>query len=226
MTSGPPPIVLRDVGLVMGETRVLDRVSLALAPGEHVAIVGEAGVGKSLIARLALGLIQPTDGSVSLFGEEPATLDHGARRRLRARCGVALQGGSLFGELSVEDNLRLGFAPARGDPPRHRRRIDRLLIDFGLEHRVGTSAGLLSAGAQRRLELARAFLRDPALLVLDEPFEGALGRASQLETQLRTQLIGRPRALLLLTQDVGMAERLATRVVTLRRGRLWETNAG
>lgn len=222
MSDAPPPVVLEEVGLVMGEVRVLDRVSLAIGPGERVAIVGEAGAGKSLVARLALGLIRPSEGSVALFGEEPAALDDDARRRLRARCGVALQGGSLFGELSVEDNLRLGFAPARGDPERHRRRIDRLLIDFGLEHRVGTPAGLLSAGARRGLELARAFLRDPALLVLDEPFEGALGTASRLEARLGTQLAGRKRALLLLTQDIGLAQRLATRVLTLRRGRLWD----
>lgn len=206
-----------DVSLVLEGRRLLDHVSLTIAAGERVAVIGDSGSGKSWIQRLALGLTAPTSGTVRLMGVAVDGLDAAALRLLRARCGLAMQGGSLLGELSVEDNLRLalgtGAARAAG-------RIDRLLLEFGLEQVAAVRAGALSVGERRRAELARAFARDPDLLILDEPFEGAYARAEGLERQVTRRIVPHDRGLLLLTQDAALAARMGERVFRLEQGRL------
>lgn len=208
------------VSLVLGGARLLDHIDLSLEPGERVAIIGESGAGKGWLLKLALGLTPPSSGTATLMGTALADAD--ARRLARARCGVAMQGGSLLGDLSVEENMRLALGTAG---PRAARRIDRLLLEFSLEQAAATRADALSVGERRRAELARAFVRDPELLILDEPFEGAFARGDALEAQVRRRIVPQKRALLLLTQDDALAARLCTRVYRLERGRLLQQAA-
>lgn len=208
------------VSLVLEGMRLLDDVSFAVSPGERVAIMGDSGTGKSWILRLALGLTEPSSGAIMLMGQAIDRLDTAERRLLRARCGLVMQGGSLLGDLSVEDNLRLALGATAGSTARATRRIDRLLLEFGLEQGATMRAGALSVGERRRAELARAFARDPDLLILDEPFEGAFARAHGLETQVWRRIVPHGRALLLLTQDELLARRMGERIYRLERGRL------
>ncbi len=215
-------LAFEGVSLVLGGTRLLDQVDLEVGPSERVAILADSGAGKSWLLRLAIGLVRPGSGTVRLMG---VGLDEAApdtRRLLRARCGVGMQGGSLLGDLSVEENMRLAIGTS---DRRAGRRIDRLLLDYGLEQAAATRADALSIGERRRAELARAFVRDPELLVLDEPFEGAFARADMLETQVRRRIVPQGRALLLLTQDRALAGRLCERVYRLDRGRLIQQDA-
>ncbi|MEK7342964.1 MAG: ATP-binding cassette domain-containing protein [Pseudomonadota bacterium] len=210
------------VSLVIGGARLLDQIDLALEPGERIAIIGESGAGKGWLLKLALGLVAPSSGTVMLMD---TLLDQGsadARRLARARCGVAMQGASLLGDLSVEENMRLALGSAG---PRAARRIDRLLLEFALEQAAATRADALSVGERRRTELARAFVRDPELLILDEPFEGAFARGDALEAQVRRRIVPQKRALLLLTQDEALAARLCNRLYRLERGRLLQQAA-
>jgi ABC-type glutathione transport system ATPase component len=211
----PLPLRFDRVGLAVGGARVLDGLDFAIGPAERVALVGPSGAGKSLVVRLALGLVPATSGRIELFGTDPAEATPGAVRRARARAGFVLQGGSLLGELSVEDNLLLGFGP---DPigGRGGRRLDRLLLQLGIEHLARRPAAGLSAGERIRVELARGLLRDPELLILDDPLAGAGGRAAAIEELLGRQIGPRRRAMLLVTEDEALAARLAERVVRLQ----------
>ncbi|WP_374411280.1 ATP-binding cassette domain-containing protein [Novosphingobium colocasiae] len=206
------------VSLVIGARRLFDRLDLCLGRGERVAIIGPSGTGKSVIQRLAIGMTPPLTGSVALFGEDLGALPAAAQRRLRGRCGMVFQGGSLIGSLSVEDNLWLALDAAPAARKRLRRRIDRALFDFGIEHAAPLIAGDLSEGERRRGELGRAFVRDPELLILDEPLVGLHADADAIEAVLARQIIARGRALLLLTQDRGLAHRLCERVLLLENG--------
>jgi ABC-type multidrug transport system ATPase subunit len=209
-------LALEGVSSVAGGVRVLDRLDLAVAAAERVAIVAGSGEGKSLLSAIAIGLVPPLAGIARLFGTDLARADAAAVRRLRARCGVTVQGGSLLGEWSVEDNLRLGA----GSAARVGRRIDRLMLDFAVE-RSGTAAvQSLSRGERRRVELVRAFARDPELVILDEPLDGAHAGRDALERAILRQIAPRGRALLLLTQDEAFAARACQRVLRLERGRL------
>ena len=218
--SDEPVLSFAAVSLVLGGVRLFDGLDLTVAPGERVAIVGESGTGKSVMLRLATGMLEPLSGEVRLFGEALALADAPARRRLRSRCGLALQGGSLIAALSVEDNLWLALGAVSGARARLRRRLDRVLFAFGIEHAAALAAGALSGGERQRVELARAFLREPELLVLDEPLAGLSASAATIEAQLARQIVPRGRALLLFTQDAALAGRLCERVLRLERGRL------
>ncbi|MBA4090450.1 MAG: ABC transporter ATP-binding protein [Sphingobium sp.] len=215
-------LAFEGVSLVLGGTRLLDQVDLAIEAGDRVAILADSGAGKSWLSRLAIGLVTPGSGTVRLMGVALADAPPDVRRLLRARCGVAMQGGSLLGDLSVEENMRLAIGTGGR---RAGRRIDRLLLEYGLEQAATTRADALSIGERRRAELARAFVRDPELLVLDEPFEGAFARGDMLEAQVRRRIVLQGRALLLLTQDRALAGRLCERVYRLERGRLIQQDA-
>jgi ABC-type multidrug transport system ATPase subunit len=210
-------LAFEGVSLILGQARLLDRIDLRVGAGERVAILADSGAGKSWLLRLAIGLAAPASGTVTLMGIDLADADADTRRLLRARCGMTMQGGSLLGDLSVEENLRLALAGGSGGAAR---RIDRLLLEFALEQAAATRADALSIGQRRRAELARAFVRDPDLLILDEPFEGAFARSDALEAQVRRRVVPQGRALLLLTQDEGLAARLCERVYRLEQGRL------
>lgn len=213
------------VSLVVGGVRLLDALDLVLNAGARVAIVGDSGSGKSWVQRLAIGLTAPTSGQIRLMDQPMDMLGQEERRLLRARCGLVMQGGSLLGDLSIEDNMRLAMSATTGSDTRSARRIDRLLMEFGLEQNASVLADALSVGERRRAELARAFARDPDLLILDEPFEGAFARSEGLEAQVRRRILSHGRSLLLLTQDAGLAGRLCESVYRLERGRLVQQGA-
>ncbi len=219
--SEAPPLGFREVALVMGDSRVLDDVSFELRAGETLAIVGASGSGKTRIARLAAGLDRPTSGRVSLFGQ-----DAYGRSPPRRTLGVTLQGGSLFDGLSVDDNLRLGSGITSTAGWRAlSARVDRLLYEFGLDDLADVRAGALPIGAKRQLEVVRALLRDPALLILDEPFEGATAGLADLAGTIRRSMRRRGGAILLVTEDAELATTLTERQVTLDHGRLQQDDA-
>ena len=218
--SEPPVLQLAGVSLVLGGVRLMDGVDLVLQRGERVAVVGKSGTGKSVLLRLACGMTDPLAGRIALFGEDLSGADATKRRILRSRCGLALQGGSLLAGLSVEDHLWLALGTVASARARVRRRLDRVLYEFGIEYAANLRAGDLSTGERQRVELARTFLRDPELVILDEPLDGLRASGEAIEAQVRRQIVPRGRSLLLMTQDAGVAARLCDRVFRLSRGRL------
>jgi ABC-type multidrug transport system ATPase subunit len=222
VTAQAPALVFNAVAYVAGGSRILDRLSLTLDQGERLAVHGANASGKSVLARLAAAFEAPISGEVLVFGANPARLGLNESRRLRSHIGMVLQGGSLLADLTVEDNLRLGLgSQSRASLRRQGARIDRALLDFRLEGVAGRIVDRLSTGEQRRVEFARAFLRDPDLLILDDPFQGVDAvSAAELEAHTLRLLARRPRACLLLTQDLALARRFAATVARLESGRL------
>jgi ABC-2 type transport system ATP-binding protein len=134
--------------------------SLSVAPGRVVALVGPNGAGKSTLIQLAVGLLEPTCGSVRVFGADPR---HGGPPAL-AKVGYVAQDHPLYARFSVADLLRMGQAlNTRWDEPAARRRLESL--DIPLRQRAGT----LSGGQQAQVALALALAKRPELLILDEP---------------------------------------------------------
>ena len=149
-------------------TAALDGVSLAVRPGEVVGLLGPNGSGKSTLFRVLASLLRPTAGSVRIFGHDAATEPAAARRML----GVVFQSPALDRELTAAENLAyhgrlvgLGRAEAK-------RRAAEMLEAVGLEDKAGEPAKRLSGGMRRRLEIGRALLDAPPLLLMDEPTVG------------------------------------------------------
>ncbi|MCC8242837.1 ABC transporter ATP-binding protein [Saccharothrix luteola] len=185
-----------------GDRAVLDALDLDIAPGEFVALLGRSGSGKSTLLRAIAGLDYDVTGSGDL--EVPREVS------------VAFQDSRLLPWLRVLDNVVLGIG-ARGARERGR----RALAEVGLEGREGAWPNQLSGGEQQRVALARCLVREPALLLADEPF-GSLDALTRIKMHdLLRELCARHRpAVLLVTHDVDEAVELADRIVVLEEGRI------
>lgn len=167
-----PSLAFRAVRFGFGAAPILDGVELALAPGEFVVLAGANGSGKSTLLRLALGLLRPASGEVRVLGGAPT--DAAVRRRI----GYAPQGLRVASSLpvSVTEVVGAGLAGTRG-PLRRIERADRdavarAIASVGLADIASECLFELSGGQQQRAILARAFVGEPDLLLLDEPTTG------------------------------------------------------
>jgi putative ABC transport system ATP-binding protein len=198
---------------------ILDHVSLSVAAGEAVAIVGASGSGKSTLLSLLAGLDLPSSGRIALDGVDLLALDEDGRAALRARLvGFVFQSFHLLPALSACENVMLplelaGVAGAR-------QRAEAMLTRVGLGQRLHHSPRTLSGGEQQRVALARAFVMQPRLLFADEP-TGNLDAATGAEIiELLFQLNAEQgTTLLLVTHDEALARR-CQRQIRLAGGRV------
>jgi len=219
----PPRIELRELTrrLPSGdrELTILDRVDLAIEPGEFIAILGPSGSGKSTLLALMAGLDRPTSGEVRIDGEPIHALSEDELALLRRhKIGFVFQSFQLLGNLTARENVLLPIELlGRSDPGA---RADELLAAVGLADRGHHYPSQLSGGEQQRVALARAFAARPPILLADEPtgnLDGATGRRilellGELRRSERTTLV-------LVTHDPAVAA-LADRLVHLRDGRV------
>jgi lipopolysaccharide export system ATP-binding protein len=179
--------LLETQGLVKryGGRTVVDHVSYRVAPGEIVGLLGRTGAGKTTSFRMTIGMITPNDGRVFFRGEEVTDLP--MYKRAKLGMGYLSQEPSIFQRLTVEQNLLAILETVRGFDRRERkRRAAALLEQFGLTIVRHQHARTLSGGERRKLEIARAMVTEPALMLLDEPFSGVDPIAvEELQTEIR-----------------------------------------
>jgi len=195
-------------------------VSLQVADGETLALIGESGSGKSTLLRLFNRLEEPTRGSVLIRGRASTTYDCHALRRAT---GYVPQDGGLLPHWPVGRNVELVPALLGWTADKRRARADEVLDRVGLpaaEYRERLPIQL-SGGQRQRVALARALAADPDVILLDEPF-GALDALTRLDLYREFERLRREldKTLVLVTHDLGEAFRLADRIGVLRRGEL------
>jgi putative ABC transport system ATP-binding protein len=199
----------------------LDGVSLTIAAGEAVAILGPSGSGKSTLLNLIAGLDRPSEGTVTVSGVRVDELgEAGSARYRRAKIGMVFQFFNLLDDLTVVDNVMLPAQLAGTTRAAAHRRAAELLATLGIERHARAYPGRLSGGERQRVAVARALMNRPALLLADEP-TGALDSASGEDVQrLLTQLHGEGQTIVLVTHDLALAESCATRTIQLVDGRV------
>jgi len=167
-SDAAPAIVARDLTRRFGDFTAVDRISFEVARGEIFGLLGPNGAGKSTSFRMLCGLLPASAGRAEVAGVDLGR----ARAAARERLGYMSQSFSLYGDLSVRQNLKF-FAGVYGlSGPPARRAVDRAIRDFGLQDFARGNAGGLPLGYKQRLALAAAVLHDPAILFLDEPTSG------------------------------------------------------
>ncbi|WP_157155480.1 MULTISPECIES: ABC transporter ATP-binding protein [unclassified Diaminobutyricimonas] len=209
-----------------GGIAAVNGVSFALPPGGRMAVIGPNGAGKSTLFRLIAGEYAPTSGRVLLFGEDATHLSE----RTRANRGVSrtFQVSNLFAELSVEDNVRVAVQAASGESQRFWRpvrrgvgevgkRVDAALSQVGLRARSQRLVKELSHGEHRQLEIAMALVRQPKLLLLDEPAAGLSANERGMLRQLLAD-IADDVSFVLIEHDMSLALELVDRVLCLDNG--------
>ncbi|UNZ15874.1 dipeptide ABC transporter ATP-binding protein [Streptomyces sp. 891-h] len=232
LATAEPVVELDDVSVVFGRgrsaVRALDGVSLTVRHGETLGLVGESGSGKSTASRVALGLIRPSRGTVSLFGADLARTRSRARRALRSGIGVVLQDpvASLDARMTVGEcvaeplRVHRRALSARERQERVAAVLDRVRLPRDVARRAPRE---LSGGQRQRVSLARALVLEPRLLVADEPTsaldvsvqEAVLEVISELQAELGF-------ACLFVSHDLAVVQHFAQRVVVMRAGRVEE----
>ena len=167
-----PALVFRDVSIAFAGPPVLEHVSFSVAPGETRVLLGPAGVGKSVLLKLANGLLRPDEGSVQLFGEEISRSQEESLFPLRTRTGMVFQEGALFDSLTVRDNVAYQLIQERVSDEEIDSRVREALRFVGLEETFSLFPGSLSGGMRRRVAIARALIHQPELLLYDSPTGG------------------------------------------------------
>ncbi|MCY1138030.1 ABC transporter ATP-binding protein [Actinoplanes sp. Pm04-4] len=204
----------------------LNEVSLSIAPGEAVAVLGPSGSGKSTMLNLMAGLDRPSAGTVTVDGVRVDQLGEAASARYRrARIGLVFQFFNLLDDLTVAGNVMLPAQLAGMSRAVAERRASELLGRLGVDRHADAYPGRLSGGERQRVAVARALMNKPALLLADEP-TGALDTAAGEDVmRLLTELHADGQTVVLVTHDLVLAETCATRTVQLLDGRIARDSA-
>jgi phospholipid/cholesterol/gamma-HCH transport system ATP-binding protein len=162
----------RNVSISFPGNSVLEDVTFKVAPNETRVLLGPAGVGKSVLLKLANGLLCPDSGSVHLFGQEISQMPERDLFALRTRTGFVFQEGALFDSLTVRDNVAYQLIQEEVADDEIDVRVRESLRFVGLEQTFSLYPGSLSGGMKRRVAIARALINTPALLLYDSPTGG------------------------------------------------------
>jgi putative ABC transport system ATP-binding protein len=221
--AGAPVLALRDVVKEYPGSppvRAVDGVSLAVEPGEFLAIVGPSGSGKSTLLNLVGALDVPTEGTVHVAGHDVAALGDRDLSALRNRhIGFVFQQFNLIEGLSALDNVTVGLMYA-GEPARRRRERAAVALErVGLGHRMAHRPGALSGGERQRVAIARAIAGEPSLLLADEPTGNLDSRTGADIMAVFDDLHAGGATIVLITHDASVSSRLP-RCISVLDGRL------
>ena len=217
-------------GLRRRRRQVLNRVTLSIAPGETVGIIGETGSGKSTLARAALGLVRASGGSIVIDGEEVSAYGHRQWRALRRRGVIQYVfqdplrslDPDVTVEASLAEPLLIQGVSRQEAATRVRAFLDRVRLSAELLDRL---PGELSGGQRQRVAVARALVTEPRLVILDEPVS-ALDSANRVQIlQILKELRADGVALVFISHDLGSVAGVADRIAVLYQGELVEVGA-
>jgi urea transport system ATP-binding protein len=211
---------LNNINVYYGESHILRNVSLDVAPGQVVCLMGRNGVGKTTVLKTIMGLLRPRNGSVRF--EEKDITEQSSDRRVQQGLAYVPQGREIFPHLTVRENLRLGLEARQAvrNGVREESALEEVFKLFPkLSALLNRAGGVLSGGEQQQVAIARALLTKPKLLLLDEPTEGIQPSiVSQIESVIEGFKAERRFAILLVEQYMEFAARLADRYVIMAKG--------
>src|SRR5689334_21194473 len=204
------PITLDKVSVTVRGKLLLDDVSLTIPAGAPTVLIGPNGSGKTTLLRLLMGLVQPSQGSLSRGGRAVIAPE---------RCAIVFQRPAML-RRSAAGNILYALAAAGVSRSERDARCVELLALVGLSALAGVSAKKLSSGEQQRLAIARAIAKDPAILLLDEPTASLDPAATKMIEDMIRDIAARGIKVVMATHDLGEARRLAGDIVLLHRGRI------
>ncbi|WP_158788081.1 ABC transporter ATP-binding protein [Granulicella sp. L46] len=172
VASGQPIVEFDDVSIGFDGHEVLSNVSFTVAHGETRILLGPAGGGKSVLMKLANGLIEPDSGEIRVFGRSLQDMTENELFEMRAHVGMVFQESALFDSLDVEDNVAYRLEEEHVDPKEIRERVLEALRFVELEQVIDKFPSELSGGMRRRVSIARAIISKPDLILYDSPTGG------------------------------------------------------
>ena len=223
MNSASELISLADITKVYrgaGQT-ALSGVSLTIPSGQFAAVMGPSGSGKSTLLNMIAGLDRPTQGEVQVDGVNVNRLGEAALARYRrAKLGFVFQFFNLLDRLTVLDNILLPAQLVGLKPRVAQERAHALLAQLGIAEKARAYPGRLSGGERQRVAIARALINQPAVLLADEPTGALDSRSGEAVLDMLAQIHQDGQTVLLVTHDAKLAASYASRVLTMRDGRI------
>jgi putative ABC transport system ATP-binding protein len=203
-----------------GQT-ALASVSLTIPTGQFAAVMGPSGSGKSTLLNMIAGLDRPTQGEVQVDGVNVNRLGEAALARYRrAKLGFVFQFFNLLDRLTVLDNILLPAQLVGLKPRVAQERAHILLAQLGIAEKARAYPGRLSGGERQRVAIARALINQPAVLLADEPTGALDSRSGEAVMDMLAQIHRDGQTVLLVTHDAKLAASYASRVLTMRDGRI------
>jgi branched-chain amino acid transport system ATP-binding protein len=217
----------KDIHTYYGDSHVLDGITIEVAQGEIVAILGRNGVGKSTTLKSIMGIVEPREGSILFKGQQIK----GRQPYHIARSGIGYvpEDRRVFPGLTVRENLIMGLKKGSGSgkDTRSRQAIDRIYSRFKqLEARDGTLGGSLSGGEQQLLTLARTLMGEPELMLIDEPSEGLSPIVADLVFAFIKEIHQQGVSVVLVDRNLNHTCRISQRVYIMVKGRVAYSGTG
>jgi phospholipid/cholesterol/gamma-HCH transport system ATP-binding protein len=216
--SGEPLIRIERLGLDFGRLQVLRGISLELARGETLAVIGESGCGKTVLLKTIIGLLRPTSGAVYFDGLDIARLNERELTRQRVRFGFLFQQAALFDSMTIAQNIAFPLRQHTAKrEPEIRQIVLARLAEVGLPEEVAAKKPAeLSGGMRKRVGLARALAMEPEIILYDEPTTGLDPIMSDVINELiLTTRRQHPVTSVVVTHDMRTARKVADRLVML-----------
>ncbi|MGA7787774.1 MAG: ABC transporter ATP-binding protein, partial [Xanthobacteraceae bacterium] len=215
--STAPLVLLEDVHTYYGKSHILHGVSINIAPGEVVGLLGRNGVGKSTTLKTIMGLVQPSQGTVLLEGHTTSGLP--PHKLARRGIGYVPEDRRIFRLLTVMENLRTGLDRGGVTEEKRQSLLDKVFAFFPvLAERRAQAGGTLSGGEQQMLAIARAMMLEPKIILLDEPTEGLMPRMVSQIGHIIEALHKEGISILLVEQNVPLTLRASQRVYFMEKG--------
>jgi phospholipid/cholesterol/gamma-HCH transport system ATP-binding protein len=220
LRNNEPAVVILDLRKSFGRQKVLNGISLTVARGETVVVLGRSGTGKSVLLKLLIGLQKPDSGSIRIQGQEITTLQFKELNQVRKKMGFLFQQAALYDSLSVEENVafpldrhsNLGCAERK-------ERVRALLATVGMEQHGKKLPSQISGGMQKRVGLARALALEPEIMLFDEPTAGLDPITASEINQLILGLQEKHKITsIVVTHDIRGARTVSRRLVLLKEG--------
>jgi phospholipid/cholesterol/gamma-HCH transport system ATP-binding protein len=217
-------LTIANVSLAFGDNHVLQDFSLTLHRGENVVVLGKSGAGKSVLVKCVIGLLRADSGTITVLGQDLATLNHDGFDRLRTKLGFLFQSNALYDSMTVRDNL---LFPLRRQwlthtPAEETELIRQALADVGLDDTAAKMPAELSGGMRKRIALARTLILRPEIILYDEPTTGLdpiTGR--EIDHLIRQVQQKYNTSALIISHDLACVRLTADRVALLADGRCY-----
>lgn len=215
-------IEIRDLHKRFEDKPVLGGVDLSIPDGEALVIAGRSGCGKTVLLKSIIGLIRPDRGSIRVDGEDITVMGRKDLYRVRMKFGMLFQGAALFDSMTVEENVGLPLREhTRMSWPAIRRKVEEKLELVGLPGIGSKKPAELSGGMRKRVGLARALMRDPGIILYDEPTTGLDPLTSVKINDLIAEMNDRLRITsIAVTHDMLSAFKIGKRIAMLHEGRV------
>ena len=203
------------------EKHILKDINLDIHKAENVVVLGKSGSGKSTLIKCMIGLMEPDEGEICIFGQDMAQIDYDELNRFRTRIGFLFQSGALYDSMTVYENLAFPLRHHKKEMGKEKldQLIHEVLENVGLPEAGDMMPAELSGGMSKRIGLARTLILKPEIMLYDEPTTGLDTATAKEISQLILDLQRKYKiSSLIITHDIACAKMVADRVVMLKEG--------